>query len=322
MSLAKIAVEKKTVTAFTTVILLIAGLFAFFQLGQLEDPEFTVKTGVITTAYPGDAAEEVELEVTDRIELAMQELKQVKYLESNSRAGLSMVSVEILPNYSSEELPQVWQDLRAKVDDVTPSLPPGCGTPEVTDDFGDVYGFLLAITGNGFNFAEMEDYADAIEKELSLVSGVSRVELWGVRTQCIYIDIQGTQLTQLGLSLETIESTLAEQNLVVDSGAVDLPTKRLRIEQTGDFRSPQDIGDLVIRGARLQQLAADSGAVPSGSSAAEQLVVLGDIATIRRGYVEPPIWEMRYDGRPAIGMSISNVSGVNVVDLGRRWINA
>ncbi len=313
MSLASSAVQKRTVTGFTTAILVLAGLLSFFQLGQLEDPEFTVKTAVVTTSYPGATAEEVELEVTDRIEIALQEMPQVKYVESNSRAGLSMVSVEILPRYTTEQLPQVWQELRSKVDDVAGSLPPGCSTPEVTDDFGDVYGFLLAITGNGFSYAEMEDHADAIKKELSVLPGVSRVELWGVQTRCVYIDVQETQLTQLGLSLETIESTLAQQNLVVDSGSVDLPTKRLRIEQTGEFKSPKDIEDLVIRGARMQQLG-DSGTT---TAATEQLVRIGDIGTVRRGYVEPAFWEMRYNGRPALGMSISNVSGANVVDLGR-----
>lgn len=317
MSIAKLAVEKKTVTAFTTTTLLVAGLFAFLQLGQLEDPEFTVKTAVITTAYPGSTAREVELEVTDRIELALQELPQVKYLESNSRPGISTISVEIQPSYTSEQLPQVWQELRAKVDDVTPGLPPGCGEPVVTDDFGDVYGFLLAITGNGFSYSELEDYSDAIKKELSLVPGVSRVELWGVQSRCIYIDIQETQLTQLGLSLETIESTLAQQNLVVDSGGVDLPTKRLRIEQTGEFRSPQDIENLVIRGAQMQQLSGNSQTGTPGAAATQQLILLRDIATVKRGYIEPPFWKMRYNDQPSLGISISNVSGTNVADLGQ-----
>jgi multidrug efflux pump subunit AcrB len=316
MSLAKFAVEKKALTGFTTAILVIAGLLSFFQLGQLEDPEFTVKTAVITTSYPGASAEEVELEVTDRIELALQELPQIKYLESISRPGLSLISAEILPKYTSEQLPQVWQELRSKVDDVTASLPPGCGTPDVADDFGDVYGFLLAITGNGFTYAQMEDYADTIKKELSLVPGVSRVELWGVQTQCVYIDIQESQLVLLGLSLETIENTLAQQNLVVDSGGVDLPVKRLRIEQTGEFRSPKDIENLVIRGGRMQQLGAGGTAESTGTDTG-QLVRIGDIGTVRRGYVEPPIWEMRYNGKPALGMSISNTSGANVADLGK-----
>jgi multidrug efflux pump subunit AcrB len=315
MSLAKFAVEKSTVTGFSTAVLLAAGVVSFFQLGQLEDPEFTVKTAVVTTMYPGASAEEVELEVTDRIELALQELPQVDYIESLSRPGSSLVSIEIQPKYTSEQLPQVWQEIRSKVDDVTPALPPGCEPPVVVDDFGDVYGFLLAITGDGFTYAEMEDFADAIKKELSLVDGVSRVELWGEQTRCIYIDVRESQLAQLGISLETVESTLAQQNLVVDSGGVDLPDQRLRIEQTGEFRTPEDIGDLVIRGARMAQLSSD-GAASSAANATEQLVRIRDIATVRRGYVEPPIWEMRYDGQAAIALSISNVSGANIVDLG------
>jgi multidrug efflux pump subunit AcrB len=315
MSLAKIAVEKKVVTGFTTAVLIVGGMLAFTQLGQLEDPEFTVKTASIVTTYPGASAAEVELEVTDRIELALQELPQLDYLESISRPGISIVSAEIIPKYTADELPQIWDELRKKVGDVT-DLPPGAGEPEVSDDFGDVYGFLLAVSGDGFTYAELENYVDTIKKELSLVEGVSRVELWGQQSRCIYIDVQETQLSQLGITLEQIADTLAQQNVVVDSGGVDLPIERLRIEQTGEFKSPQDIENLVLRGSAIQQVRATSGTGVPRSGTVEELVRIKDIGTVRRGYVEPTTWAMRYDGEPAIALSISNVSGVNVVDLG------
>src|SRR5262245_21544393 len=149
MSLASGSIEKSTVVGFSLVLLVIAGLAAFFSLGQLEDPEFTIKNATVSTFYPGASAAEVQLEVTDRIEIALQEMPQLEKLESVSKPGFSMVKVEILPQYPAEQLPQIWDELRRKVNDVTPNLPPGCGKPSVGDDFGDVYGFLLAVTGDG-----------------------------------------------------------------------------------------------------------------------------------------------------------------------------
>ncbi len=313
MSLPNFAIGKRTVTAFTTALLLVSGVFAYTQLGQLEDPEFTVKTAVITTTYPGASAEEVELEVTDRIEIALQEMPQVKYLESNSRPGTSNITVEILAKYPSGDLPQIWDELRKKVRDVRTSMPPGVGEPIVGDDFGDVYGFLLAVTADGFTYAQLEDYVDAMKKELSRVDGVSRVELWGEQTRCIYLDTTEAKLSQLGVTMEDLHDTLTQQNLVVDSGGVDLSVERLRIEQTGAFTSPRDIGDLVVRGRTRPRIAAN-----------DELLRIRDVATIRRGYIEPPFRVMRYrdettagiDELPTLGIAISNVSGVNVVDLG------
>lgn len=306
MSLAQVAVEKRTVTGFTTFLLLAGGLLAYTQLGQLEDPEFTVKSAVVTTSYPGATAEEVELEVTDRLEMAIQEMPQLDSVESMSRAGLSLISVEIVPKISSSELPQIWDELRKKIGDAEADLPPGAGEPIVGDDFGDVYGFLMAVTGDGYSYAELEDYVDAMKKELSLVDGVARVDLWGNQTRCIYIDVSQTRLAQLGITMESLGNTLAQQNVVVDSGGVEFPTERLRIEQTGAFRSPEDIGDLVIRGA---------GPVAGDG---DELLRIRDIATVRRGYMEPPRWQMRFNGMPAIGVAVSNVSGENIVELGGR----
>jgi multidrug efflux pump subunit AcrB len=313
MSIAAGSVERSTVVGFTMLLLIIGGLGAFFALGQLEDPEFTIKNATVATFYPGASAAEVELEVTDRIEIAIQEMPQVEKLESVSKPGFSLVKIEILPQYPSEQLPQIWDELRRKVNDVTPSLPPGCGTPSVGDDFGDVYGFLLAVTGDGFSYDELENYADEIKKELSLVKGVARVELWGVPTRCIYIDVSQARLSQLGLSMEDIQRTLSEQNLVINSGAFDLNTERLRIDQTGAFTSPEDIGNLAIRGRAAPQTAG-----------ADELLRIRDIAQVRRGMVEPPSTRMRFKSKqtgdysmPTIGVAVSNQSGENVVKLGR-----
>ncbi|WP_425396542.1 efflux RND transporter permease subunit [Aeoliella sp.] len=309
MSIASVAVNKPTVTSFTTFTLLVAGALSYFNLGQLEDPEFTVKSATIVTSYPGASAAEVELEVTDRIEIAIQELAQLDYVKSISRPGSSIVQIEIKPSYDSKDLPGIWNQVRNKVDDIRDQLPPGAGSPEVVDDFGDVYGFLLAVTrDDAFTDADLESYVDALKKELSLVDGVARVELWGVQPQCIYIDVQDSQLSQLGISMEQIGATLAKQNEVVDSGAMNLPHQRLRIEQTGAFRSPEEIAGLTVQGGvNLAQ----------GREATDELIRIGDLGTVERGYRDPPVNLMRYNGKPAIGIAIANIPGANIVDLGR-----
>ncbi len=303
MSLTGTAIEKRKVTYFVIFLLIVAGIGAFFSLGQLEDPEFTVKTAVITTTYPGASPLEVEQEVTDRIELAIQEMPQIDYVESSSKAGLSQISVELKAQYWSDQLPQVWDELRRKIRNIEGSLPPGAGRPDVSDDFGDVYGFQLTLVGDGFSNSEMETYAKEIKKELSLVPNVARIDLWGVQERIIYIEISQTQLSELGLTNESISNTLEQQNMIVDAGSLDMNKKRLRIAPTGEFKSPQDIADLQI------------AAIGSGNN--EELIRIRDVATVIQGYKSPPSTIMHYNGMPAIGISITNVSGVNVVKVGQ-----
>jgi multidrug efflux pump subunit AcrB len=301
-------------------LLLVAGSASFFQLGQLEDPQFTVKTAVVVTTYPGASPEQVELEVTDRIELAIQEMPQIDYIESFSRPGVSLISVNIKSEYWSDRLPQVWDELRRKVRDVEHQLPPGVGRPEVSDDFGDVFGFQLAVTGDGFNNAELEFYAKGLRKELSLVEGVARVDLWGVQQKVIYIDVAQQQLAELGLTDTSILRTLNQQNMVVDAGSLDAQDNRYRIAPTGEFSSPREIADVVIRPSMADELINLGESMASGSTGlrrSSELIRIGDVANVRRGYLEPPFTLMRYNGEPAIGISITNSAGVNVVTVGR-----
>ncbi|MCZ6889173.1 MAG: efflux RND transporter permease subunit, partial [Gammaproteobacteria bacterium] len=310
MSLTSTAIENRAVTYFTVVLVAVAGIASFFNLGQLEDPEFTVKTAVITTSYPGADAEEVELEVSDRIELAMQELKQLDYVASYSRAGESVVQVEIKTEFWSDQLPQVWDEMRRKVRDVSTQFPPGVGDPVIADDFGDVFGFQLAVVSSGYSYAELEAYAKDLKKELSVVEGVARVDLWGVQEQVIYLDVSEARLAELGLSDASIENTLRRQNMVVDAGRVDVREHRYRIAATGSFQSPREIEDLAIRPSPLDN-------AHSGAGGSAELIAIRDIGTVSTGYREPPFTQMRYGGLPAIGISITNVAGVNVVEVGR-----
>jgi multidrug efflux pump subunit AcrB len=312
MSLSTLAIENRAVTFFVIALLLVGGVSSFFSLGQLEDPEFTIKTAVITTTYPGATAAEVELEVTDRIELALQELNQLKYVASWSRAGQSVVSVEIKSEYWADTLPQVWDELRRKIRDVSGQLPPGVGESIISDDFGDVFGFQLAVIGDGYSYAQLEQYAKDIKKELSIVEGVSRVDLWGVQERVIYLDVAQSQLAELGLSDASIENTLRTQNMVVDAGSVDVQSRRYRVAPTGQFDSPGDIGNLLVRPTAMDSLQSSAG---DGSSA--ELARIRDIGDIREGYREPAFTLMRYNGSPALGISITNISGVNVVEVGR-----
>ncbi|MDJ0684649.1 MAG: efflux RND transporter permease subunit [Alphaproteobacteria bacterium] len=310
MSLAAIAIKNRAVTYFAAGILFLAGVAAFFNLGQLEDPAFTIKTASIITLYPGADPEEVELEVTDLIEQAIQEMAEIDFIESYSRAGFSYVKIEILSQYWSDRLPQIWDELRRKIRDIEADLPPGAERPIINDDFGDVFGFQLAVTGEGYSDAELETYAKMLRKELSLVEGVARVDLWGVQQKVIYLDVTQTQLSQLGITEENIRQTLQVQNAVVDAGSLDLRERRLRIAPTGEFNDPEDIANLTLRPNIIDDLQASA---PRSS----EIIRIRDIGTVREGYAEPPFQLMRFNGAPAIGISIANITGINVVDMGR-----
>ena len=335
MNLTGFALERQTLTNFLVFLIVAGGLFSFATLGRLEDPDFTVKVGVIITQYPGASPEEVELEVTDQIERAIQEMPQLDTLYSFSRAGLSIIKVDIKQQYSAPKLPQVWDEVRKKVRDVTLQFPPGVMEPDILDDFSFVFGFVLAVTGEGYTYAEIDDAAKAIKKELSLVPGVSRVELWGEQPKVIYLDISETQLSTLRVSREDVIATLALQNIVVSSGSLEVSGQRLRLETTGQFRTPEDIGDVVIRrsiGDSLRtagqqvdvfsRTLADSrptGGARSGSAASvadSELIRIRDVATVRHGYLEPAITMMRYQGRPALAIQLANVAGGNIIDTG------
>ncbi len=315
MNFGAFAINNKVTVYFAVILILLAGAASYFELGQLEDPKFSVKTAVIQTAYPGATADEVELEVTDRIETAIQEMDQIKYVESFSRAGLSFVRVEMLPEYWSDRLPQIFDELRRKVRKAEDQLPPGAGRPQVFDDYGQVFGLFLAITGEGFSYGELERYAKDLRKELSRIKGVARVDFWGVQEKVVYLDASQTQLTNLGLSDDSIVETLKQQNMVVDAGNVDVQDQRYPIQPTGSFRSPADIADLTIRPSTLDTAQRQRDERAAG--AASELIKIRDIGTIRRGYREPPDQIMRLNGQPAIGIAMAAASGVNIVEIGK-----
>ena len=320
MNLAAAAFKNKAFTHYVEVLILVLAAVSYFTLGKLEDPDFTVKRAAISTAYPGASAAEVELEVTDRLEKALQELPQLKSLSSISRPGLSIIKVDIKEEYWSDRLQQVWDELRRKIRDTIPDLPPGCEKPDISDDFNFVFGFLLAATrDNGYSDLELEEYANDLKKELSLTPGVSRVDLWGVQPKAVYVDIAEKQLATLGLTTENITSTLRRQNMVLDAGSVEIQNRRMRIAPSGEFAEVSAIGELLLRPAGIESMqSGNAGGSQPATSPTGQLIRIRDVATVSRGYLDPPPTVMRYNGHPAIGIAIASVAGGNVPNTGKR----
>lgn len=300
MNLAEASIRYRTITLVFTVLMVVLGVGAYLNLSRLEDPEFTIKDALIITPYPGATAQEVSDEVTDLIERAAQQLGQVDRVVSRSERGRSTITVTIKDQYGAKELPQVWDELRRRVSDAQRQLPPGAGPSLVLDDFGDVFGIFYAITGDDYSYAQLYEVAKMLRRELLLATDVQKVELFGVQQEVIYVEVSRDRSAQLGISPEEIHAALREQNLVVPSGGADVGSSRVAITPSGEFRSVEDFENLIIRRG------GEEGA----------LVHLRDIATVRRGYSEPPDTILRYDGKPAIGLGISTVSGGNVVTMG------
>ncbi|RLA23371.1 MAG: AcrB/AcrD/AcrF family protein [Gammaproteobacteria bacterium] len=308
MNLAKAALEYKAVSYFVTFLLLVVGIFAYFNLGQLEDPEFSVKTAAITVNYPGASAEQVELEVIDLIETQIQEMIELKHIYSMARPGQAIIKVDLKNHYWSNDLPQIWDTLRKKITDIEHLLPPGASKPVVGDDFGFVFGFLLGVTADGYSYARLNEHVKALRKELKVIPNVARVDTWGVQKRQIYIDVSQSQLSQIGLTKEDVAATLQKQNMVVDAGSVDYQGQRFRVAPTGEFVSSSQIGDLAISGVTGQER------VKGGHG--DELIRVRDIGTVREGYIEPPLQMMRINGLPAIGLPIAPAAGANVVKVG------
>jgi len=301
MNIAEYSIRHKVVSWLFTLILLVGGVVSFTRLGQLEDPEFTLKIAMVITNYAGASPRQVEEEVTLPVEKAIQSLPYVKNVTSISSNGLSQVQVEMKPEYRASQLKQIWDELRHKMTDLQGQLPPGAGTIQVIDDFGDVYGILLAVTGEGYSYQDMKDYADYLTRELVLVEGVGKVTIGGQRQEQVLVEISRTRLASLGISPDRIFGLLQTQNTVNPAGKVRVGDEYIRIYPTGEFPSVQSMGDLLI-----------------SEPGASELVYLRDVATIERGYAEVPNHLYRFNAGPALTMGISFASGVNVVDVGGR----
>ncbi len=296
---ARFFIERRIVTAALTAVLLLGGLQAFQGMSRLEDPEFTIKDALVVTPYPGASATEVEEEVTDEIEQAVQALGQVKEIVSKSDRGLSTVTVTIRDQYRGAALAQVWDELRRKVNDAQGRLPPGAGPSRVIDDYGDVYGVFIAVSGAEYDYAERKQVVDRLRRELLLVTDVAKIETFGERQEAVYVEPDRDRMSQLGIPPQAIAEALRQKNVVADAGRVRVGPEFVVLEPTGVVRTVADFEDILI------------------TPGSERQVFLRDVAEIWRGYVEPPTTLLRYDGAEAIGLGISTTSGGNVVEMGQ-----
>ena len=300
MSLTEYAIEKKTVSWMVTILLLAGGVFAFLNLGRLEDPEFTIKQAVIVTTYLGASSEEVEEEITLPIETALQQLPYIDNIKSISSAGMSQVTVEMLPKYREKQLAQIWDEMRRKINDMKGSLPPGAGSPIINDDFGDVYGIFMAVTGDGYTHQELNDYADFLRRELVLVKGVGKVAIGGKMQKEIILEVNRAKLASHNLSVAALQSLLQNQNLVSNAGNIQVGSEYIRISSAGFYGHAEEIGDILL------------------GQTGDDLVYLSDVADVKVDYREPPQHVYRFNGEPALTIGVSFSKGVNVVEVGER----
>ena len=298
MKLSDFALKNRVITIFALFLIFAGGIYTYMHIGKLEDPVFTIKTALVVTQYPGASPHEVEQQVTRVIEEAVQASDEVETIRSESRAGVSMVYVDLYEYNQTNVIQQLWDILRRKVDRAQGQLPTGAGPSIVYDDYSDVYGIFLALTGDGFSNAELERATDFIKRELMLVKDVEKIDLFGIQTECIFIEIDQSTCAKLGVAPGRIFETLQRQNKIINPGALEAGEYRIRLNSTNSFLSTKDIGDLLIQGAEEEQFR------------------LKDLAQIRREYVTPSEPIMRFNGLPAIGMGISASNGANVVVMG------
>ena len=299
MDLARYFIQYRTSSWLFATILLLGGVVSYLGLGRLEDPQFTLKQALVVTQYPGASPTQVEEELTYPLENAIQQLPYVKHVTSVSTAGLSQLMVEMKDTYRAKELKQIWDELRNKISDLTPQLPPGVQEPQIKDDFGDVYGILYAVTGDGYSDDELRDYVDFLRRELVLVPSVGKVAVGGVQQEQVIVEISRPRLTALGIAPQTLAALLQSQNMVANAGSIKVGPDRLRIYPTGEFQSVSELESLII-----------------SSPDSKELIYLGDVASVYRENAERPAQLLRYAGQNALTLGVSFSSGVNVVEAG------
>ncbi len=301
MNPAEFAINNRLISVIVILFALFGGLSAYQNMPRFEDPEFTIRTAQIFTQYPGATPEEVANEVAEPLETALQEMQEVEEIRSVSKHGLSEISVDIKYEFSQSkgDLQLIWTKLRNKVNDAQSALPPGAGPSRVIDDFGDVYGFYYAITGEGYTADDLLEYARELRTSLLQVEGVGKISFAGDQTEVIYIEVTRERAAALGVSIANLYDTLATQNAVSAAGSVTIGDERITITPTGDIDSVAAIENLLI---------------PTAS--AGDLTYVRDIATVTRGYETPPSMLIRYNGEPALAMGVSTITGANVVKVG------
>jgi multidrug efflux pump len=297
-NLSALALRHRTLTLFFLLLFTLAGVLAYATLGLKEEPEFKFKVMVLRVLWPGATAEEIEQQVTDKLEKKLQDTPHLDYLRSYSRPGESVIFVNLEGSTRAKAVDDTWYQVRKKTADVRAELPADVIGPFFNDEFGDTYTNIYALTGEGFGYAEVKDYAELLRADLLRVPGVAKVDLLGIQEEKVYVEYSHHKLATLGLAPQQLFAALAQQNRIAPAGRVDTGSANLQVRVTGGFESLEDIASVALR--------ADGRSFR-----------LGDVATVRRAYADPPGAQMRHQGREAIGVAVTMSDGGDVVSLGR-----
>ncbi|WP_313219639.1 efflux RND transporter permease subunit [Stenotrophomonas sp.] len=296
-NLSEWALGNRPLVLFAMLAFAIIGAWSYKHLGQSEDPPFTFKVMVVRTNWPGATAEQVSRQVTEPIEKALLNTGQYEFIRSYSRPGESQVIFVARDSLRSKAIPDLWYQVRKRVGDIKPTLPREIVGPFFNDEFGDTFGNIYALTGQGFDYAVMRDYADRIQLELQRVPDVGKIELEGLQDEKVWIELSNTKLATLGVSLQQVQQALADQNAIAATSFFETPTDRVQLRVTGQFKRVEDIRSFPIQ-------------------AGDRTVHLGDIAEIKRGFADPASPKMRFMGEDAIGIAVAMKDGGDILKLG------
>lgn len=292
------ALRNRQIVLFLMLLLAIVGALSYTKLGQSEDPPFTFKAMVIRTNWPGATAQEVSRQVTERIEKKLMETGEYDRIVSFSRPGESQVTFIARDSMHSNEIPDLWYQVRKKISDIRQTLPPGIQGPFFNDEFGTTFGNIYALTGKGFDYAVLKDYADRIQIQLQRVKDVGKVDLLGLQDEKIWIELSNVKLATLGLPLAAVQQALEEQNAVSTAGFFETPSERVQLRVSGNFQTVEQIRNFPIR-------------------IADRTFRIGDVAEVRRGFNDPPAPRMRFMGEDAIGLAVAMKEGGDILVLGK-----
>ncbi|MCP2023114.1 UNVERIFIED_ORG: multidrug efflux pump [Pseudomonas reinekei] len=292
------ALRNRQIVLFLMLLLAIVGALSYTKLGQSEDPPFTFKAMVIRTNWPGATAEEVSRQVTERIEKKLMETGEYERIVSFSRPGESQVTFIARDSMHSAEIPELWYQVRKKISDIRHTLPPGIQGPFFNDEFGTTFGNIYALTGEGFDYAVLKDYADRIQIQLQRVKDVGKVELLGLQDEKIWIELSNVKLATLGLPLAAVQQALEEQNAVSTAGFFETSSERLQLRVTGNFQTVDEIKNFPIR-------------------VGDRTFRISDVADVRRGFNDPPAPRMRFMAQDAIGLAVAMKDGGDILVLGK-----
>ncbi|MEM9385691.1 MAG: efflux RND transporter permease subunit [Pseudomonadota bacterium] len=297
MNITQLAMSRDRVTLVALAVVLMAGLAAYQSMPRNEDPGFIIRTALVQTLFPGASPERVEQLVTDKLEEAIQEMPELDYVSSDSKAGVSVIYVNVKESYT--QMRPIWDKLRRKVDSAQSNLPDDVIGPFVNDEFGDVFGTVVSVVGEGFSYRELEDIAEEVRDELLLIDNVAKVEIFGTQEERIFVEYDNARLAELGLSPVQLQSILTSRNIILPGGDLITEYEKLLLEPSGNFQTLDELGRTIVN-------------VPGSND----VIRLQDIVAIERGYVDPPEELFRYNGEPGLSLHVSLREGGNVIDLG------